>query len=101
LEPSAALPFFTSYRDSRPRLFNADSGGNYLVSCLLFAGYLSFMVRFLIEIEAGAGDSGAVNILLKTEKKQPTEVEETDAQRLLPALRDLLRKRFADGDESS
>lgn len=58
------------------------------------------MVRFLIEIEAGAGDSAGVNILLKTERKQPTEVEETDAQSLLPALRDLLKKRFADGDES-
>ncbi len=58
------------------------------------------MVRFLIEIEAGAGDPTAVNILLKTERKQPTEVEETDAQRLLPALRDLLKKRFAESDES-
>ena len=57
------------------------------------------MVRFLIEIEAGAGDSRAVSILLKTERKQPTEVEETDAQQLLPALRDLLRKRFAETDD--
>lgn len=56
------------------------------------------MVRFLIEIEAGAGEPGAVNILLKTERKQPTQVEETDAQRLLPALRDLLKKRFASDD---
>ncbi len=57
------------------------------------------MVRFLIEIEAGAGDPKAVDILLKTEKKQPTEVEETDAQRLLPALRDLLKRRFAESEE--
>lgn len=57
------------------------------------------MVRFLIEIEAGTGDPKAVDILLKTERKQPTEVEETDAQRLLPALRDLLRRRFAESEE--
>jgi hypothetical protein len=58
------------------------------------------MVRFLIEIESGADDPKGVNILLKTERRQPTEVEETDAQQLLPALRDLLKKRFAESDES-
>jgi hypothetical protein len=58
------------------------------------------MVRFLIEIEAGADDPKAVNILLKTERKQPTEIEETDARGLLPALRDLLKRRFPESDES-
>jgi hypothetical protein len=52
------------------------------------------MVRFVIDIEAVAGDPEGVNILLKTERKQPTEVEETAARRLLPALRDLPRSRF-------
>ena len=52
------------------------------------------MVRFLIEIEAIAGDPEAVNIMLKTQRDQPAEVEETAARRLLPALRDLPKARF-------
>jgi hypothetical protein len=52
------------------------------------------MVRFVIDIEADAGDPEAVNILLKTERKQPTEVEETAARRLLPKLRDLPKNSF-------
>jgi hypothetical protein len=58
------------------------------------------MVRFLIEIEAGNGDSKSVNIVLKTERNQTTETEETDARHLLPALRNLLKRRFPDSDES-
>src|ERR1051326_4445953 len=57
-------------------------------------GLCWLMVRFVIDIEAVAGDPEGVNILLKTERKQPTEVEETAARRLLPALRDLPRSRF-------
>ena len=52
------------------------------------------MVRFVIEIEADASDPEAVNIMLKTQKNAPTEVEETAARRLLPALRDLPKTKF-------
>ena len=58
------------------------------------------MVTFRIDIEAVSGDPKALNILLKAEKNQAAETEETAAQRLLPALRNLLKNRFADGDES-
>jgi hypothetical protein len=58
------------------------------------------MVTFRIDIEAVADDPKALNILLKAEKNQAAEVEENAAQRLLPALRNLLKNRFADGDES-
>jgi hypothetical protein len=58
------------------------------------------MVTFRIDIEAAANDPKALNILLKAEKNQAAEAEETAAQRLLPALRNLLKTRFADGDES-
>ena len=57
------------------------------------------MVRFRIDIEAVAGDPKAVNILLKTESNQAAEAEEMAAQRLLPALRDLLKSRFPESDE--
>ncbi len=57
------------------------------------------MVRFRIDIEAVAGDASEVNILLKTENSQAAEAEEIAAQRLLPALRDLLKSRFAGSDE--
>lgn len=58
------------------------------------------MVTFRIDIEAVADDPKALNILLKAEKNQAAEAEETAAQRLLPALRNLLKNRFADSDES-
>jgi len=58
------------------------------------------MVTFRIDIEAVTGDPKALNILLKAEKNQAAEAEETAAQRLLPALRNLLKTRFSDGDES-
>jgi hypothetical protein len=57
------------------------------------------MVKFLIEIEADAGEPEALNITLKTQRSQPTEVEEKAARRLLPALRDLPKNRFPEGDE--
>lgn len=57
------------------------------------------MVRFLIEIEADAGDPEAVNILLKTNSNEATEAEEAAAQRLLPVLRDLLKTGFPESDE--
>jgi hypothetical protein len=58
------------------------------------------MVRFRIDIEAIADDPKALNILLKTESNQAAEAEEAAAQRLLPALRDLLQTGFAESDES-
>jgi len=58
------------------------------------------MVRFRIDIEAVADDPKALNILLKTESNEAAEAEETAAQRLLPALRDLLKTGFPQGDES-
>jgi hypothetical protein len=58
------------------------------------------MVRFVIDIEAIADDPEAANILLKTNSDQATEAEEATAQRLLPALRDVLRSGFPEGDES-
>ena len=57
-------------------------------------GLCCFMVRFVIDIEAVADDPEEVNIVLKTERKQPTEVEETAARRLLPKLRDLPKSSF-------
>jgi len=58
------------------------------------------MVRFVIDIAAVAGDPKEVNILLKTVSNQPAEAEETAAERLLPALRDLLTTRFSGNQES-
>ena len=58
------------------------------------------MVTFRIDIEAVANDPEALNILLKAEKNHAAEAEETAAQRLLPALRNLLKNRFPDSDES-
>jgi hypothetical protein len=58
------------------------------------------MFSFRIDIEAVAGDPKALNILLKAEKNQAAEAEETAAKRLLPALRDLLKRRFSESDES-
>lgn len=58
------------------------------------------MVSFRIDIEAVADDPKALNILLKAERKQAAEAEETAAKRLLPALRDLLKRRFSESDES-
>jgi len=58
------------------------------------------MVRFVIDIEAVAGDPKAVNILLKTNSNQPDEAEEAAAKRLLPRLRDLLKIGFPEIDDS-
>jgi DNA-binding protein YbaB len=58
------------------------------------------MVRFRIDIEAVADDPEALNIMLKTESNEAAEAEETAAQRLLPALRNLLKSGFPQGDES-
>jgi hypothetical protein len=58
------------------------------------------MVRLRIDIEAAAGDPGAVNILLKDERNQTADAEEAAAQHLLPPLRALLHTRFPDGDEA-
>ena len=58
------------------------------------------MVRFQIDIEADADDPKALSILLKTNKNQPAEAEETAAERLLPALRDLLQTGFPESDDS-
>ena len=57
------------------------------------------MVRFVIDIEAVAGDDKEVNIVLKTQREQPAEVEETAARRLLPALCELAKARFPEEDE--
>jgi len=62
---------------------------------------VSYMFRFIVDIEAGAADAEDVNILLKTNSNQPTEAEEMAARRLLPALRDLLQTRFPESDERS
>jgi hypothetical protein len=58
------------------------------------------MVRFIVDIEAAAGDPRTVNILLKTKENQPAEAEETTARRLLPALCELLRTGFPESDEA-
>jgi hypothetical protein len=59
------------------------------------------MVSFRIDIEAVADDPKALNILLKAERDHAAEAEDTAAKRLLPALRDLLKRRFSDGEESA
>ena len=48
------------------------------------------MVRFIIEIEEVSGEPNAVNMVIKTEKQQPTQLEEAVAQRISPNLRTLL-----------
>jgi hypothetical protein len=58
------------------------------------------MVSFRIDIEAVADDPKALNILLKAERNQAADAEETAAKRLLPALRDLLKTRFSESEES-
>ena len=57
------------------------------------------MVRLVIDIEADAGDPNAVNMVIKTQRNQPAEVEETAARRLLPALCDLAKARFPEDEE--
>jgi hypothetical protein len=57
------------------------------------------MVRLVMDIEADASDPKAVNILLKTQREQPAEVEETAAARLLPALCDLAKAGFPEDDD--
>jgi hypothetical protein len=59
------------------------------------------MVRFVIDIEADARDPEAVNIMLKTQRNEPTEAEETAARRLLPALRDLPKSKFPEEPDES
>ena len=54
------------------------------------------MVRVVIDIEADAGDPNAVNMVLKTQRNQPSEVEETAARRVLS---DLAKARFPEEDE--
>ena len=58
------------------------------------------MVRVVIDIEADAGDPNAVNMVLKTQRDHPAEVEETAARRLLPALCDLAKARCPEDDDS-
>lgn len=58
------------------------------------------MVRFEIDIQADADDPKALSILLKTNRNQPAQAEETAAERLLPALCDLLKTGFPESDES-
>ncbi len=52
------------------------------------------MVRFVIEIASDAGDPAEVDIVLKSERNDLTEAEETTARRLLPALRGLPKERL-------
>jgi hypothetical protein len=59
------------------------------------------MVKFEIEIEAAVGDPKELNILLKAERNQAAETEETAARRLLPALQKLLKTRFPEGDDAA
>jgi hypothetical protein len=47
------------------------------------------MVRFIIEIEEVSDEPNAVNVLIKTDKQQPTPLEEALAQRISPHLRAL------------
>ena len=75
------------------------SGGNYSFSSRAPAGYFYCMVRFVIDIEGDAADPEAVNIMLKTQRSEPTEAEETAARRLLPALRDLPKNKFPEDAE--
>jgi hypothetical protein len=47
------------------------------------------MVRFIIEIEQVPGDPKAVNVVVRTEKQQPTHIEQVLANRISPTLRAL------------
>jgi hypothetical protein len=47
------------------------------------------MVKFIIEIEEVAGEPNGVNVLFRSEKQQPTQIEEALAKRLEPLLRAL------------
>jgi hypothetical protein len=57
------------------------------------------MVRLVIDIEAIDGDPETVNMVLKTQRDRPAEVEEAAARRLVPALCDLAEAGFAESDE--
>jgi hypothetical protein len=57
------------------------------------------MVRLMIDIEALADDPKTVDIVLKTQKNQPAEVEETAARRLVSGLCDVAKAGFPE-DES-
>jgi hypothetical protein len=57
------------------------------------------MVRLMVDIEAVDDDSKTVNIVLKTQRNEPAEVEETAASRLLSGLCDLAKSGFPE-DES-
>lgn len=58
------------------------------------------MVRLMVDIEAVDDDPKTVNIVLKTQRNQPAEVEETAARRLLSELCDVAKAGFSDEDES-
>ena len=58
------------------------------------------MVRFIIEIEQVTGDPKAVNMTIRTEKQQPTHVEEALANRLSPRLRALPSASLSDDPPS-
>jgi len=47
------------------------------------------MVRFIIEIEEVSGEPNALNVVIRSEKQQPTPLEEAMAQRIKPSLRAL------------
>ena len=47
------------------------------------------MVRFLIEIEQVPGDPTGVNVSVRSEKQQPTSIEEALATKISPILRAL------------
>jgi len=47
------------------------------------------MFRYIIEIEQAAGEDNGVNVQFRSEKQQPTQIEEALAKRLEPLLRAL------------
>lgn len=47
------------------------------------------MVRFLIEIEQVPDDPKGVNVSVRSEKQQPTSIEDALAERIKPILRAL------------
>lgn len=58
------------------------------------------MVRLMIDIEAMDDDPKTVDIVLKTQKNQAAEVEETAARRLVSGLCDLAKANFPQDDEA-
>ena len=47
------------------------------------------MFRYIIEIEQAAGEDNGVNVQFRSEKQQPTQIEEALAKRLESLLRAL------------